>query len=356
LNTDAYTLEEKLLHYLVAKNPKKSIADFLGEILAEIGICNYEIRWLDFEKEEIWLSRNYAPQDASKSHLVYWEEKKILKYSFSSVQDISEYHTLLDLVAIYAYWQKMPNTDDTLALKKSLAYIAQKQEQLIPKKFETSSQVLASGLYLPNYRVGGDFYTIVPISTYKYGLILGDVSGKGVQAAIMMSHLMSYIQEVLCTYKSLEEAVVHINSKIYALSKGEKYVTLFLGVYNTLDRRLVYINSGHVPIPIYTSSQLDWLEKGTTLLGIYPQLPFIDLGKVYIREKTKLFLYSDGILNHNIDDEPFLSQSELEHILMVDCQEKSPYEIVEYFRQIEPTIEVDAVLRDDISILAIELS
>jgi phosphoserine phosphatase RsbU/P len=352
------SLEKKFITAVAQNSPIDIVVDLVKEILEAVEIKEYKLSWLDeYQYEVNWLNKDYDYDFSFSSLKFQYESKNIAILYCRDYSKLKEVENIFKAAVIHCYLVIVrQNKIDKELMKKDLEVAAKMQQLLIPKNLFSNQHFTASGLYLPNYKVGGDFYDVFQINSHKTGFCIGDISGKGINAAIIMSHFIGYIQATLKATSHLEDAITKINHKIYTLTGGEKFITLFIGIYNNLDKRLVYINSGHVSIPLYTKEKFEWLETGTTLLGIFPELPFIELGKKYIEEKTQLFLFTDGLQNLNIDHEPFLSDKELTYILNKECLGKSPKEIIDYFKDKVKTIEVEDDLKDDISILAIELN
>lgn len=330
---------------------------YIGHVLIEAGVTSYKLAWLDEQKRETkWLEHQYHYQFQTQKELVNYQQRDILVCYYNTEIDVAKIWSCIRVLVLNIYLATAYRTkNDRRYMRQDLELASKMQQMLVPKNLFCNPSFCASGLYVPNFQVGGDFYDVIPINEYKIGFCIGDISGKGINAAIMMSYFIGFIRSTLLAYPRLEDTVNIINEKIYELTEGEKFITLFLGVYNIEDKRLVYINSGHVPIPLYHQDSLEWLEAGTTILGAMKQLPFIELGKIKLKEKQNLFLYTDGLLNMSIDHEPFLSQSELTYMLRNDCHGMTPYEITDYFQIKSKAITVADDLKDDISLLVISL-
>jgi len=349
---------EKEVIRLIAKNASlPSFEKLLGYIFQETGVLRYKLAWLDERKQEtLWLENQYTFDFHVQKLFVNYEEREILVLYYVAEQAIAQWLPSIQCLVIHLYLSTAYRTkNDRRYMRQDLELAAKMQQMLVPKNLYSNKYFSASGLYIPNYKVGGDFYDVIPINDYKIGFCIGDISGKGINAAIIMAHFIGFIRSTLMRDLKLEEAIQLINAKMFELTDGEKFITLFLAVYNTHDKRLVYINSGHQAIPIYDANATQWLETGTTILGMFKELPFIELGKVYIESKKQLLLYTDGLQNMTIDHEPFLSNHELDFILHRECLGKSTKEITDYFREKVKGINVSEDLMDDISLLAVEV-
>jgi len=106
----------------------------------------------------------------------------------------------------------------------------------------------------------------------------------------------------------LTNIVERLNNIVIKNTKGEKFITLFLAKYNEVTRRLDYINAGHNPSIIYANGEAVPLKLGTTMLGVFEELPFINQGEVDIEPGTLIFNYTDGLLDYEPADAEFWNE------------------------------------------------
>lgn len=350
-------LEGETIALLARQATIPEMERYIAHVLIEAGVTSYKLAWLDEQKRETtWLEHQYHYQFQTQKELVNYQQRDILVCYYNTDLDIIKIWSSIRALVLHIYLATAYRTkNDRRYMRQDLELASKMQQMLVPKNLFCNPSFCASGLYVPNFQVGGDFYDVIPINEYKIGFCIGDISGKGINAAIIMAHFIGFIRSTLMRDIKLEDAIQLLNAKMFELTEGEKFITLFLGVYNTIDKRLVYINSGHPPIPLYDEQETLWLETGTTLLGMFRELPFIELGKLHFQNKKQLLLYTDGLLNLTIDHEPFLSTHELSYILHHECLGKSTHEITDYFREKVKGINVSEDLKDDISVLAVEV-
>jgi sigma-B regulation protein RsbU (phosphoserine phosphatase) len=334
--------------------------NLLRTIFSHAGILTYQISLYDYRgKDREWVVVKLDKLAPIHTYFLHYDKDIAARVSIPSTcqEKFKKQEKLVKAIIEHCYLKAIKHQKiDNQLMRKDLALAARMQGLLIPKNLHNSDQFKSAGLYRPNYQVGGDFYDVYPINENEIGFCIGDISGKGVNAAIIMANFQALAKTILVSEKTLEPVIERINEKMFHLTDGEKFITLFLGVYNTKARRLVYANCGHLPIPLFNGEEFQWLEKGSTIIGAFEKLPSIEVGKVYIKDSMKLFLYTDGALNLNFDHEPLLSFNELKYVLQNECANKSPKEIVAFFDEGINSIDVEEDLKDDISILAIELS
>jgi sigma-B regulation protein RsbU (phosphoserine phosphatase) len=350
-------IEGELIRLIADQSSLPSFERFIGHAFIKSGIESYRLAWLDEKRNEtVWLEHNYSYLFETKTEVINYEKYGILVIYYNGNTLAPQIQISMQVAIIHVYLTTAYRTkNDRRYMRQDLELAAKMQQMLVPKNLYCNKSFCATGLYIPNYKVGGDFYDVIPINDNKVGFCIGDISGKGINAAILMAHFIGFIRSTLLQNIKLEESIRIINAKMYELTEGEKFITLFLGIYNIQDRRLVYINSGHLPIPIYDTNGIEWLETGTTILGMFAELPFLELGKVKIEGKKQLLLYTDGLLNMTIDHMPFLSTQELDYIIHHECLGKPTHGITDYFREKVQGINVAEELKDDISVLAVEL-
>lgn len=193
------------------------------------------------------------------------------------------------------------------ALRKELEIAKQVQQFLFPKNLPDEALLKIEASYLPHHTVGGDYYDYVPIDDDKFLLCIADVSGKGVPAAILMSNFQAALRTLVRKTIDLKEIIKDLNHQILQNASGENFITFFVAIYDKKTASLRYINAGHnPPILIDDIYGLRMLEKGSTILGTFNELPFINEGLIQGLESFFFFSYTDGLSEtFNENDEPF---------------------------------------------------
>lgn len=188
-------------------------------------------------------------------------------------------------------------------IRKELEVATEMQKLLFPEDLPSDKKMDISARYLPRHEVGGDYYDFIPIEENEYIICIGDVSGKGIGAAMLMANFQATIR-TLYHYQRFEmEFLVHeLNKKVMKSAKGEKFITFFLAHYKADSRTLTYVNAGHNHPILTNGKKAKLLDKGTIGLGMLDELPFLDIGQEILPPNTTLVLYTDGVVeleNHN---------------------------------------------------------
>jgi sigma-B regulation protein RsbU (phosphoserine phosphatase) len=182
-----------------------------------------------------------------------------------------------------------------VGIRKELELAAQMQSMLFPVKLPSSSHYELYATYLPHQEVGGDYYDFIELNENEFIFCMADVSGKGIAAALLMSNFQANLHALIHHTPSLSELARLLNNKVYSSAKGEKFITFFIGRYNLQNRQLHYVNAGHNPPFLIHEKVVYMLNEGTTGLGMFEELPFVNQGNVFIPPNAMLHCYTDGV-------------------------------------------------------------
>lgn len=143
--------------------------------------------------------------------------------------------------------------------------------------------------------VGGDYYDFIAVSPTVHLFVVADVEGKGASSALVMSNLQATLHAVVRHVHSLEGIMFHVNEGIQLSTRGEKYMTLFLGLLDVPRRALHYINAGHVPpVVVRDGGQVVSLKEGGMVLGLMPHVRY-KRGIVQLEQGDVVLACTDGI-------------------------------------------------------------
>ena len=192
------------------------------------------------------------------------------------------------------------------ALRKELEIAHQVQKYLIPKHLPATPSLQIAAMYLPHDKVGGDYYDYLALGDGRFMLCIADVSGKGIPAALLMSNFQASLRTLARKTDDLVEIVGTLNSQTFDSANGENFITFFLCLYDPNTKVLDYINAGHNPPLFMQRGEIKQLTSGTTVLGAFDVLPFINPGQVDQADDFLLVLFTDGVTEvFNSEDEPY---------------------------------------------------
>jgi sigma-B regulation protein RsbU (phosphoserine phosphatase) len=208
-------------------------------------------------------------------------------------------------------------------LESELAIAQEVQAQLYPKLITQLESLEVHGFCRPARTVSGDYYDFLGLNSDKLILAVGDISGKGISAALMMATIHSAVRAysiedvavlrepaavagpggtgLMLASEAREREVspaallTLLNHQLYESTPAAKYATLFLGIYDGATRRLTYANGGHLPpILISEDGSSRLLDCGGTVVGLFDNLSFTE-ATVELRPGDVLLAYSDGV-------------------------------------------------------------
>jgi sigma-B regulation protein RsbU (phosphoserine phosphatase) len=160
-------------------------------------------------------------------------------------------------------------------LNRELEIAKEVQERLFPQRLPAVPGLDYCGRCRPAREVGGDYYDFLELSGGRLGIAIGDVSGKGIGAALMMASLEASLRAQASVGQDLAEVITRVNSLVLEASSVNRYATLFYAEYDPQSRQLSYVNAGHNPPVILrnaaTSCEVVRLEIGGPVVGILRQ-------------------------------------------------------------------------------------
>jgi sigma-B regulation protein RsbU (phosphoserine phosphatase) len=183
--------------------------------------------------------------------------------------------------------------NNTTAEREELREVVATQRALLPKGIPQIPGCSFSAAWTPAGKVGGDYLDLVPLDERRLGICVGDASGKGFPAALMMSNLQAAVRALAPDSSSTDSLTNRLNRILCANTAPNKFVTLFYGVLE--ERRLTYTNAGHnAPMLVRADGEHLRLECGGALLGVIPDWVY-QQGEVLLATGDRLVLFSDGI-------------------------------------------------------------
>jgi phosphoserine phosphatase RsbU/P len=178
---------------------------------------------------------------------------------------------------------------------REMELAAQVQSMLIPKVLPKNDHIEAAAFYQPHGSIGGDYYDLISIDDGHVAFCMCDVSGKGLSAGMLMANFQANLRALVYKDFPLDQLVDHLNYKVYETTGGERYITMFLGSYDFASRRLNYINAGHNPPVLVSGGDVQLLNNGSTILGVFDSLPVIEKQSLFVDENSIIITYTDGI-------------------------------------------------------------
>lgn len=200
--------------------------------------------------------------------------------------------------------------------KKEIELGKDVQQMLIPEKLPSNDVYELDGIYKPHMGVGGDYFDFIEFNDHEFTFCIGDISGKGVGAAILMSNFQATLQILLRERRPAVEFIHVLNQAVLRSTKSDRFITFFIAEYNTKTKQLRYVNAGHNPPFLKMNGEIHLLKEGCTILGAFPEIPFIEVGEIKIDGEALLLTYTDGLTDLRNNDNEFFETELLEKFLI----------------------------------------
>jgi serine phosphatase RsbU (regulator of sigma subunit) len=205
---------------------------------------------------------------------------------------------------IYSHTRLMHEVEERQRLQEDVRLARGIQQSLLSNRFPKVPWVDAWAFNLPSRDVGGDYYEIFEGDAGGLEFAIGDVSGKGVPAALLMSTLQSAFLGVIGSDPDLARACARVNRFLFERTAPERYATFFVGRLGT-DASLSYVNAGHNPPLLVRSDELQRLSGGGMPLGLFANAGY-ELQNTRLAPGDLLLCYTDGVTEAvGPDDEEF---------------------------------------------------
>ncbi|HUT29069.1 MAG TPA: GAF domain-containing SpoIIE family protein phosphatase [Sedimentisphaerales bacterium] len=187
------------------------------------------------------------------------------------------------------------------------------QRRMIPKSAPLVPGLDIAATYIPCFDVGGDFYDFFRVRDSRIGIAVGDVMGKGIPAALMMSCFkgaVSGIVDTLGTFRPVVEAYTDIKGRKVVLGniidrlnrmacndcRGGEFITLFYAAIDVAESTITYCNCGHEPAALIREDRIIDLDKGGLVLGIDPQAEY-EIATIDLKDGDCIVFYTDGLID-----------------------------------------------------------
>jgi serine phosphatase RsbU (regulator of sigma subunit)/catechol 2,3-dioxygenase-like lactoylglutathione lyase family enzyme len=225
---------------------------------------------------------------------------------------------------------------------QELEIARQVQARLFPQTLPGCGTLEYAGVCMQARQVGGDYYDFLELGQDRLGLIIGDIAGKGIAAALLMANLQANLRSQCATALAGPQRFLEsVNQRFYENTDASAYATLFFGEYDDRERRLRYANCGHLPgLLVRSDRAVERLHSTATVLGLFADWS-CSIGECVLIPGDTLVLYTDGVTEaFNEREEEFGEQRLIEGLgrsrglrpeavvraVLQDLREFSPHE------------------------------
>ncbi len=241
---------------------------------------------------------------------------------------------------------------DRLTLKRDLEIARDIQRAMLPQEMVTGGGLEAYGFTRPANTVGGDFYDVLQMPDGRLAIALGDVSGKGSPAALLMALTLAILRTLVDEGLGPAALATRLNVQVARHAPGSRFVTMFLAVFDPVSGALHYVNAGqNPPIVRRVSGAMERLVSGGVALGMF-ELSTYTAGDTSLAPGDVLVLYSDGITEAENKQGVFFDEAGLEAVINRHWWEDA----ATLGKAIVTSVEAHATdtrLADDLTVLAI---
>jgi len=184
-------------------------------------------------------------------------------------------------------------------MERDLALARSIQLGLLPERPPNLEGFDIGVSHRPSLEVGGDYYDFIPLASDTILTVVADVEGKGVGSAMVMANLQATLHALLAHLHSLERLVESLNDMMLADTRGQKFMTMFLGLLDQPNRTLHYVNAGHVqPAVVRVNGEIEYLTEGGMVVGLFAGVRY-ERGHVKLHRGDVVVACTDGITEAN---------------------------------------------------------
>lgn len=190
-------------------------------------------------------------------------------------------------------------------MKRELEIAREVQQNFFPRLTPVLSGYELAGRCVPAREVSGDFFDFIPHGDGVIDMVVGDISGKGISAALLMASMQSVIRaqppvhggQIISARERLLQLMEILNRHLLLLTPTEKFATAFYASLVEEENALYFCNCGHEsPFYLNQSGEIERLETGGTILGVFPDARF-EVGRIELHPQDLVLIYTDGIVD-----------------------------------------------------------
>jgi sigma-B regulation protein RsbU (phosphoserine phosphatase) len=251
-------------------------------------------------------------------------------------------------------------SEEKLRLESDVEIAQEVQRQLFPREVPVIEGVELYGVCHPARGVSGDYYDFLQLEDGRVGLVLGDVSGKGISAALLMAAIRSALHAQFYDGQSAggtpaippistADVVARLNRLLCESTSAEKYATFFYAVYENKTHRLTYTNAGHVAPALFRQGAIRRLDVGGTVIGLFPA-PHYAQAEIELDPGDLLLAFTDGLTEpENTYGEEFGEERIFQAV--ESARSASPEELAEEIYRSVADWTGDPELQDDMTLI-----
>ena len=344
---------DKIKNFVLYNSPDRLTTD--KNILSTLDL-NFSATWADGVS---FLGSNYGIVNSSnmaRGFFLVYKGKHL--YVFCKYTKSFDTYVYKELYEEYCNFLKRTSTISDLseiaALSQEWQQLANTQRSFLPPVMPSIAHLELAAYFRPLINVSGDYYSVLPISNSKTLLMLGDVSGKGLAAALVMGLVMNTVK-ILEDKDDLVGMIRAVDKAIKGMHLQDKYTVLFLGIVDTSKMVIRYVNAS-MSDPIVITKAADGyrirpLTSNCSVVGIIDLPDEIEVAEQRLFRGDVIFMSSDGVSEVMNDEGVELGDTELFHKTITTSAEKHPKQFVDDIVNLIMTYNGNKRLHDDVTMM-----
>ncbi len=204
------------------------------------------------------------------------------------------------------------------SIKKELEVAERVQNMLVPKRLPKNKRVDMEAVYMPHHNIGGDYYDYIALDENRFMVCMADISGKGIAAALLMANVQAILRTIARETPNLADLIVRLNQRLWEVTAGDPFISLFVAIHDFSDNSIAYINAGHNPPLMIFDNTVQLLKKGCPILGAFDKIPgpTPEPEILHWKPNTVFLTYTDGLTDLENDNGQSFTIETLSHFAL----------------------------------------
>lgn len=247
---------------------------------------------------------------------------------------------------------------DSRFLERNLEIARDVQKAFIPQQLPSIPGLSCETFYRPAQSIGGDYYDFLELGNQRWGIAVGDVSGKGIGAALVMANLQASVRaQALHAHADPATLIGLVNRLVHESSPVHFYASLFYAEYEPASRVLTYVNAGQNPPVVIRcrdgQSSVFRLQPGAAPVGLFADSSYTS-ASFQLEDRDTLIACTDGIIEAENGEGESWGQQRLE-TLFASCQRQTPKQVLQQIVKEISAFTAGGPQRDDITLVVIQV-
>jgi sigma-B regulation protein RsbU (phosphoserine phosphatase) len=284
---------------------------------------------------------------------LYTNVSRPLGYRSSTIWDSLGFAALLFSFGYVALQMVFSNERRLLSIESELAIAREIQTSILPGGSPEIKNLQITAAYRPMTAVAGDFYEFIRVDPHRVGVMVADVSGHGVPAALIAAMVKVATQSVAALAQTPREVLRGLN-QILSGQLRDQFVTAAYLFIDTENRKALYSAAGHPPLLLSRGGTLERIESNGLVFGVAPE-PDYPVHEIPIRSGDRFLLYTDGVIEPENAKGKAFGDSRLEQVVL-ENQMRSPSELVDrLLSEIRSWQPASMAQQDDITLVVVDV-